>query len=147
MKLAVIGSRVGADLEQAERFVSSLPLDITIISGGAEGIDELAEQTHLARGGAVVSLRAKRFPDHQGEPCYGVERWDLDPIRGSRVCDLLDGPIFADYVSALFYRDALIAQECDRLVAFVKKGGSRGSLTTHEWAQKEGRPVFLYEAA
>lgn len=150
MKLAVIGSRQGADLEHVISFLASLresQPDIVLVSGGAEGVDSTAEQTWLSLGGQVISFRAKRFADEGFDEVYGVERWDLgtdDPL----CVDLIHEPTFADYVSALKYRDMLIAQECTRLVSFQKLGGSRGSSFTAEVAEvAEGKPVFRFEPA
>lgn len=145
MKLAVIGSREGADLEHVETFVLLLPSGTTVVSGGANGVDSVAEQTHRSVGGSVTSFRVKRFADYNGEEVYGVQRLELSD-EGSSAHDLLNVD-FADYTSALWYRDMLIAQECDRLVAHMRPGGSRGSLNTCQFAENEQKPVFKFERA
>lgn len=143
MKLAVVGSREGADLGHVEGFVLELPADVVLVSGGAEGVDSTAEAAWLSRGGQVISFRATRFPDLEGEEVYGVERWELG--AQPRVEKLLDHPTFADYKSALYYRDMLIAAESDRLVAFMRQGGSRGSQMTAGFSRTEGHPTFEFE--
>lgn len=145
MKLAVVGSRQGADLEHVEQFVRSLPDGLTIVSGGAAGVDTTAEQTWRSLGGSVVSFRVKRFPDYGRDEVYGVQRLDLNDTE-PRATDLIHEPTFATYVSALVFRDMLIAEECDRVAAHMRKGGSRGTKMTCQFARNEGKPVYEYEA-
>ena len=47
MKLAIVGSRNYAHLNEVERYVSNLPKDTIIISGGAAGVD--MEAVNVAR--------------------------------------------------------------------------------------------------
>lgn len=49
MRIAVIGSRTFADLDQVYKFVSSLPRTVMVISGGARGVDETAERAARER--------------------------------------------------------------------------------------------------
>lgn len=149
MKLAVVGSRVGADLDHVSDFLHQLWLDAgdtVIVSGGADGVDSRAEQDWRGYGGSVISFRVKRFADIGHDESYGIERLELND-EAPRAFDLIHEPTFADYVSGLKYRDMLIAQECDRLVSFQKKGGSRGSAFTCEVAETaELKPVYRFEA-
>lgn len=145
MKLAVVGSREGADLNHVSEFLHQLAErspGVVVVSGGARGVDSRAERTWRDLGGSVVSFRPKRIDGGADTEVYGVERLDGDEAT------VLTEPNFADYRSALLYRDILIAEECDRLVAFMRKGGSRGANGTACWADEAlGKPVFRFEAA
>lgn len=44
MRIAIIGSRDYPDLEQVRRYVATLPPDAIILTGGAHGVDKVAEQ-------------------------------------------------------------------------------------------------------
>jgi len=43
MKLAIVGSRNLKELDRIYHFISSLPKDTEIVTGGAKGVDEIAE--------------------------------------------------------------------------------------------------------
>ena len=132
MKIAVIGSRNFPDSRKVDvaRFVGSLPSDTIIVSGGAKGVDQLAEN---AAPGRVFSFRTFGN-DSDG---YGVEFWDYGGRSpNTRRFD----QIFADKKSALIYRDWLIAHECDELAAFWN-GYSRGTQLTATFAKDLGKKV------
>jgi len=56
MKVAIVGSRTYPDLEQVREFVRDLSQDDIIISGGAKGVDETAEDEARNRGMEVISV-------------------------------------------------------------------------------------------
>jgi hypothetical protein len=148
VRLAVVGSRQGADLDHVREFVSALPADVLLVSGGAIGVDQTAEQTWLERGGKVVSFRPKQLTPgpHQGaEAEYGIEVWELGGDR-PRVYMHEGYPTGASYKDAAFLRDILIAETCDRLVAFYKRNRSWGANFTQGWAHDMNRPTFEFEA-
>ena len=148
MKLAVVGSRQGADLEHVRQFVSALPSDTVIVSGGAVGVDRTAESTWLSRGGRVLSFRPKEYRERYGSDSeYGIEVWDLggDNPCVHELTNWRGAP--ADYKSACIIRDILIAETADRLVAFYKRGRSWGAGFTQGWAHDMDRPDFAFEAA
>lgn len=142
MKLAVVGSRQGADLAHVRAFVAALPADTIIVSGGAVGVDKTAEQAWLENGGRVISFRPKQLSDEE----YGIEVWELGGDN-PRVYEYQGFPTGATYKDAAFLRDILIAETCDRLVAFYKRGRSWGAGFTQGWAHDRGRPDFAFEAA
>ena len=43
MKVAIVGSREYHDLDAVRRYVRSLPAGTTVVSGGARGVDKVAE--------------------------------------------------------------------------------------------------------
>ena len=142
-KLAIVGSRQGANLEHLECFLQELWLthpDTILVSGGAAGVDVTAEQGWLALGGQVVSYRVRELSEEE----FCAEKWELGGPQ-PRIWTL-DDVTFADWSSALIYRDMLIAQECNKLVAFMRKGGSRGSKWTCLFAGNEQHPVWEFEA-
>ncbi len=50
LRIAIVGSRKFENLTQVIDYVNSLPDDVMIISGGAEGVDETAVMTARLRG-------------------------------------------------------------------------------------------------
>ena len=145
-RIAIVGSRQGADLEQVERFVRALYLrqpSSLLVSGGAAGVDKHAEQTWLGLGGRVQSFRPKR--NYAGS--YAVEVWNLGGDEPSVGVLGEPHPTWADYRSAALYRDSLIAEKSDRIVAFYRRGRSHGTTVTMDFGHAYGRDLHEYEAA
>ena len=141
MILAVVGSREGADLDHVRAFVSALPPSTRLLSGGAKGVDHTAEQTWLSLGGRVLSFRPTKLDNED----YGIQVWELGgPNPKTYTYEAY--PTAADYKSACGLRNILIAETCDRLVAFYKHGKSRGAAFTRGWAHDQGKPTFEYQA-
>jgi hypothetical protein len=144
-RVAIVGSREGADLEDVRGFVIDLwhkyP-DTILVSGGAKGVDKCAETTWLAAGGQVESYR----PVQIREGVYGIEKWELG-IGQPRVYTLMNEPTWADFRSAATYRDILIAEVSDRVVSFMRDGGSRGAGFTAAMAENcYEKPTYRYFA-
>ena len=57
MKVAIVGSRDWPSREAVTRYVLALPNDTVVISGGAPGVDRIAEKT--AR---VIGLKVEVYP-------------------------------------------------------------------------------------
>lgn len=144
-RVAIVGSRQGADLQAVRAFVIALHEkypDTILVSGGADGVDHEAEQTWLSLGGRIVSFRVRQI-----EGGYGVEKWELGGSQ-PRLFLLANEPVWADYTSALFYRNLLVAEECDRLVLFHKRGWrGGGSMAADSAKVAYEKPVYEYEAA
>jgi predicted Rossmann-fold nucleotide-binding protein len=64
MRVAIIGSRKYSDMEQVKRYVEELPEETIVISGGAKGVDSMAEEVARQRGLEVVVIR----PDYAAFP-------------------------------------------------------------------------------
>src|SRR5437870_4805989 len=131
MKVAIIGSRdISSDrLAEVSKFVKTLPSDTILVSGGARGVDQIAELSHSGR---VFSFRTYKDRSDRGQvpnpledyvaedvaapgpTHYGVEFWDY---QGESPEIKRFDCFFADAKSALFYRNWLIAKECDELYA------------------------------
>jgi len=132
-----------------------------LISGGAAGVDKLAEQTWLSLGGRVQSFRPKLLAGPlpsaggeglssvpaTGETRYGVEVWNLGDMQPSVGVLGEPHPTFADYRSAALYRNMLIAEKADRVVAFYRRNRSAGAAHTIDAARSERKPFYEYEAA
>lgn len=148
-RIAVVGNRKGADMQQVVQFIEALHAaqpDTIVISGGAAGVDQMAESTWFRLGGRIRSYRSAPWGDG-----FGVEVWNyggradvtayVSPVEEQRVQ-------LADYRSAALYRDTLIAEDCDRLVAFYRHGyvDSTGTKTTESWATARGALIYSYVA-
>ena len=59
MRIAIVGSRDYPNLLEVREFVQSLPRDTVIVTGGARGVDETAEDEARALGMKVVVHRAE----------------------------------------------------------------------------------------
>lgn len=57
MKLAIVGSRDYPKLEQVREFVWGLSPDTIVVSGGAKGVDQAAQEEAEKRGLEVIVLR------------------------------------------------------------------------------------------
>ena len=57
--VAIVGSRKYPQLERVKDYVKSLPDGILVVSGGADGVDIIAEVTALIRGLTVRRLPAE----------------------------------------------------------------------------------------
>jgi hypothetical protein len=150
VKVAVFGSRQGYDLDRVARWVVKLwekqGKDTILVSGGAEGVDRMAEQTWLALGGQVKSFRpVKTGGDLTSEDEYGIEVWELGGEHPT-VSRPGNEPRFADYTSAATYRDMLIAEEADRGMAFWANK-SRGTAGTITFFEVQGKPIYVAEEA
>lgn len=148
--VAIVGSREGANLDHVEGFVADLwrkfP-DTTLISGGAPGVDQAAEKCWLEFGGKVKSLRPVKIDTlANGDESWGIECWELGG-DAPRMYRLVNELTFGNFQSAAIYRDILIAEAADRVVSFMRSGGSRGAGFTAEMAEfAYEKPTYRYVA-
>lgn len=145
MIVAVVGSRKGAVLSDVTAFLFSLAQSehhAVVVSGGAQGVDKTAEQEWLRLGGKVVSLRPINLAAPNGTPDWWVERWKLGD--GTGYVETLRDCSFADFTSCAVYRDMLIAESCDKLVAFQSDPTSSGTSITVGFAKSAEKPVYVY---
>jgi len=106
-----------------------------LVSGGAEGASQFAEQTAMDRGLPVVSFRPVKLKGAIDVPDeYGVDEWRLFNGAGQIVHHY--APTWANWESAAFFRSWLMADRGDQAVAFWD-GFSRG--TAFEIELFEGR--------
>ena len=112
MKVAVVGSREFPQLKMVQWFINDLPKGVTVISGGARGVDGAAAE-HARRCGLDVQ---ECLPDLTG--CTEKH----------------------EYTQRYYERNQRIVDGCDMLVAFTEKdhGGSWDSIKR---AVKANKPV------
>lgn len=142
-KVAVVCAREGVDQGAVTGFMYALldsHPDTVVISGGANPEKQLVEDFWLARGGQVISWRTRREHDEK----FVVVRWEGGEGAFHKVWTPPIEPSFADQVSAFHYRDILIAEECQRLVAFFGQYRSRGAGFTYAYATDIGRDTYEY---
>lgn len=113
-KVAIVGSRKFPDLQRVREVVNDLLPDITVVSGGAKGVDTVAEAAAKGRG-----LNTIIFP----------AEWRFGPDR-------IYNP------RAGFERNTLIVKECDSVIAFWD-GLSGGTKDTIDKARAMGKPVWV----
>lgn len=150
MNIAVVGSRKGVSPDRVAAFVAKLwdryGREAVLVSGGADGVDRVAEATWQALGGEVHSYRIKNFnTDITQEDSWGIEVWMLasGENRTSFIYHPGDQPRFANAASALTYRTMLIAEKADRGVAFWD-GRSRGTALCIDSFYAEKKPIHVF---
>lgn len=79
-KVAIVGSRKFKRLATVKEYVESLPLDTIIVSGGALGVDEVAETTAIAKG-----MTSKIFKPNWKK--FGLA---AGPIRNAQIVEEAD---------------------------------------------------------
>lgn len=131
--VAIVGSRDFKNLEAVRRFVRSLPEDACIVSGGARGVDQAAEDEALRRGLAVRSYRPRGVRDH-----FQIEKIERTPI--SHFEKWMPGD-FTTFAKAAFTRNQMIVNEAASVAVFWD-GRSRGTLDTINKAKAAG---ILYQ--
>lgn len=148
-RIGCVGNRKGADLQSVVAFIDSLWLaqpDSIVVSGGAAGVDQQAESAWFRLGGRVRSYRPAPFEDG-----YGVEIWNYG--AGSETSFVLgvehQRVSFATYGQACLYRNWMIAEDVDRLVAFYRDRmamHASGTAFTASLAKDKGVDVYDFVA-
>lgn len=146
--VAIIGSRDWPDLQRVRTFVTHLAAkypDAIVISGGAYGTDRAAEEAADEAALGVISLR----PVEHTETKYTCElvaneraRYILGQVALDYITVLLEGE-WTTYAKACFFRNTIIVQCADQVVAFWKPQ-SRGTLHAINHAHQLKRPVHIY---
>jgi hypothetical protein len=141
VRVAIIGSRNYPNLWEVEQFVEKLSRKYphaTVISGGASGVDNEAEEAARARMLHVRSYRPRKRYRHYTILLVETGRFVVS-VRGE------DGRSmqFKSFAQAAFYRNGLIVGDCDQLVAFHYQG-SRGTQDSIDKARALGLPVHVY---
>lgn len=122
-RIAVVGSRKGADLQAVEALLQRMHRrspDCVVVSGGLSGVDETAERTWLQLGGRVISFR----PYQLTADSFCVQELRLSPLY-SRVqprVELHTQPTWDDFDSAQQWCLRRIICSADRVVVFLPDG-------------------------
>ena len=146
-RVAVVGNRKGADLQQVVQFMDALHArqpDTIVISGGAAGVDQMAESTWFRLGGRIRSYRPAPWGDG-----FGIEVWNYGGGEAAYVSPVEEQRVqLASYGSACIYRDTLIAEDCDRLCAFYRRGliSESGTAFTEAFARDRKVDVHTFVA-
>ena len=147
-RVAVVGNRVGADSQQVVAFLDALKAsqpDTLVVSGGATGVDALAESTWFRLGGRIKSYRPAPYGDG-----YGIEIWHYGGNEPAHVLSVEHQRVnFADFKSAAIFRDWMIAEDCDRLVGFYRDNAAKlasGAALTASLARDRGVDVYDFVA-
>jgi hypothetical protein len=157
-RVSIFGSRNWPDRPRVRRFVRNLAAkypDCIVISGGAPGVDETAEQEAIDCGLDVASFRPERcLPDeldpHHGEAApFLIRLHQLSPdpsgdgfLFQARRHDL--GDRFATFRDAAFARNYDVAFHGDELVAFHHLR-SAGTADTLRSARRLGKSPHVYD--
>jgi predicted Rossmann fold nucleotide-binding protein DprA/Smf involved in DNA uptake len=113
MRIAIVGSRRRTDRESVVACVAELAPDTVVVTGGARGPDQWAEEAGLARGLAVVACKP-----------------DLAGVRGRW-----------EAAERHYARNQRIVDEADRIIAFVAPDRRGGTEDTIRRAECAGKPV------
>lgn len=141
--VAIVGSRSASANAKSFTFALAYHLaraDVTVVSGGAEGVDRTAHEGAL-RGGGVTWLvsptgRGEVFPPNH-RPLFA----QLEGSEKSRVIWPFPDGTPKDVSTPRFRNGVLVAlSEC---VVVVQARLASGSLNAASWGRKLGRPVYV----
>jgi hypothetical protein len=80
MKIAIVGSRTYSDLKAVRDFVLSLPGGSTVVTGGAKGVDTVAELAALERADLDVEIYPAEWKRYGKSAGY---RRNFDIVRAA----------------------------------------------------------------
>lgn len=118
-----------------------------IVSGGAKGVDQMAEKVARWSGADLISYRPYEFDSIDGDKEYSVETFTWGERAQALVIEKsrrINPPTFKSYGQCAYFRNTWIAQDCETLVAFQYRG-SPGTARSIRLAREFGRQVFVYE--
>jgi hypothetical protein len=139
MRIAVFGSREGVNRNEVIQYLTErFDPSIVLVSGGAYGVDAVAEGTWLELGGSVESYRPTQVDS--GE--WSMVCWMLTPEKSFTFVPS-GTPTFEDFRSAAFYRNMVIAEVSDRGVGFIHNG-SGGSTHTADCFKGLEKPCSIH---
>lgn len=150
MIVAIVGSRDGVHLDVVQHYVEALHEKhpaATVISGGARGVDSVAEATAWKLGHEVVSLRPVEIePEGEGgvTALYAIEQWLAGPNqKDSWENTEADYGTFTSFAAAASRRNHEVVKAAEVVVAFTS--GSRGTAHAVSEARRLGRQLHLYD--
>lgn len=114
MKIAIVGSRDFPQLKLVEQFISDLPKGITLVSGGAKGVDATAREM--------------------------AEKYGFDFIEHLPNLDGCNERL--EFTMKYYDRNQRVIDDADMLVAFTEKE-SGGTWDTIKRAKNKGVPVKI----
>lgn len=138
--IAVIGSRRYPFLSDVAALVERIAQDDpsnVVVSGGAEGVDKTAETVAYACGIRAISFRVVELAMES----FGVQEWHIGPEGYVRI--MVEQPTWLNFNSALQFRNSIIVERADRVVAFWD-GISHGTGLARDFAHAYKRPMRTY---
>ena len=151
VRVGIVGSRGWADLDRVGDYVRRLAEkhpEAVVVSGGARGVDQAAEEAARLLGLDVISFRPRGFQIAGSRVGYTIQTFThgdealrvvLD--RGYRD----DTSRFGSFAEAAKYRNGWIVQASDHIVVFWD-GRSTGTRDSLEKAYIAGKPVHRQAA-
>jgi predicted Rossmann fold nucleotide-binding protein DprA/Smf involved in DNA uptake len=137
-RVAIVGAREHPRLDLVREYVRSMPPGTVVVSGGAAGVDRVAEATAVERGLRVVSYRLVH--PHGTRSFFAIKEIEMTRDESERLQEIRLEAVY-DARTALIFRNTLIALS-DRSVVFPD-GSRGGSYDEADQAVRFKRPVEL----
>jgi DNA processing protein len=140
-RVAVVGARLTDDY--GRDLARSLAADlaragVSVVSGGARGVDAAAHEGALDAGGHTVAVLGTGL-----DVCYPTEHRDLfDRIVAAGGALVSEQPEGARVFKSSFARRNRIISGMSDAVVVVRAGERSGALVTAAWARSQGVPLF-----
>lgn len=137
--VGVVGSRDFPTLHLVSRYVEQIAAkypNARILSGGARGVDTLAEDHAVRCGLEMVSYRPYEYENMRFEPEFSIEV--VSHPEHLRLERRINPPHFKKWTGAAFCRNGWIVQDADHIVVFWD-GRSSGADNMTEQATRAGK--------
>lgn len=120
--------------------------EAVIVSGGARGVDQMAEKVARWSGLDWISYRPYEFENMEGKPEFSITTFTNGERAQAIVVEKkrrISPPTFSTYGSAAMFRNTWIVQDAEVVVAF-HHGRSPGTARSIRVGREFGRQVFVY---
>jgi predicted Rossmann-fold nucleotide-binding protein len=141
VKIAIVGSRDGVYLDSVIAHVEAMHRrypEAIVVSGGAKGVDRVAENSARRLGHWVLSFRPIMVNAR-----FCIQRVSLVP-ESFEVADVEYLGEYEDFRDAAFARNTMIVKEADVVVAFTV--GSPGTAHSISEARRLSKKLVVYDA-
>jgi len=141
LRVAVVGARRcdGYGREMARAIAGGLArAGVSVVSGGAEGVDAEAHEAALAAGGHTVAVFGTGID--VAYPAAHRDLFERIVAGGGALATELDDGVRAERWT--FPRRNRIVSGLSDSVVVVQAGAGSGALITADWARRQGVPVF-----
>lgn len=142
MRIGVVGSRDFVALHKVDEYLSALRASAmgndepeAVVSGGARGVDQRAEDWAMRKGVVLVSFRPKPATTH----AFHIERWTYTPSPEGPGPEIVRLPgLYPTFRAAAFVRNGFIVEFSDQVAAFWD-GHSKGTADSISKARAEDK--------